>query len=354
MTKIYISPSMQKYNAYAAGNTTEAEQCHRIGEFAAAALKRCGFDVKLAPSSQTAEQNVAESNAWKPDYHLCIHTNAASGNARDVVVYTSEKNLSDACAKGVYAAVDALDSHVSVYGIRAANFYEIKSTSAKCIYVECEFHDNAVLAQWIIDHVEELGEAICKGFCTGAGVKYTTKESEKKKVEVETFTLEGAFDEGLVGLVRNGKPATNADFITALKSGNKVVVNAHDQSRNVVFDDEPPKYKIVDGGAIIAVKAEKGHYYPYSIFTYNALSGFVEEHDGRMNFDWTGFMQLPEATPKFFDIENSPYKADIEWGAKLGVAGGYSDGTFRPGEPCTRGMMMAFLHRLYNALKEGK
>lgn len=235
MKKIYISPSMQQYNKYAAGNTTEAEQCHRIGEYAAAALKRCGFDVKLADAAQSAEQNVAESNAWKPDYHLCIHTNAASGNARDVVVYTSEKNMSDDCAKGVYAAVDALDKHVSVYGIRAANFYEIKSTSAKCIYVECEFHDNAELAQWIIEHVEEIGEAICKGFCTGAGVKY---------IEVEK--------------------------------------------------------------------------------------------------------------PMFSDIEFSPYKADIEFCAKLGVAGGYPDGTFRPGEPCTRGMMSAFVHRLYNAIKEGK
>lgn len=353
MTKIYISPSMQKYNAYAAGNTTEAEQCHRIGEYAAAALKRCGFGVKLAPATQTAEQNVAESNAWGADYHVCIHTNAASGNARDVVVFTSDKNTADKCAVGVYNAIDALDGHKSIYGIHPASYYEIKYTNAKCIYIEAEFHDNAELAQWIIANAERIGEAIAEGFCTGAGVKYITKESEKKKVEVETFTLEGAFDEGLVGLVRNGKPATNADFITALKSGNKVVVNAHDQSRNVVFDDEAPKYKIVDVGAIIAVKAERGHYYPYSIFTYNALSGFVEEHDGRMNFDWTGFMQMPEATPKFSDIENSPYKSDIEFCAKLGVAGGYPDGTFRPGEPCTRGMMMAFIHRYDNA-KEGK
>lgn len=233
--KIYISPSMQKYNAYAAGNTTEAEQCHRIGEYAAAALKRCGFDVKLAAASQTAEQNVAESNAWGADYHVCIHTNAASGNARDVVVFTSEANKGDACAYAVYGAIDALDNHKSVYGVRTAGYYEIKATKAKCVYIECEFHDNAELAQWIIAHVQELGEAICKGFCVGAGVKYVEAKKEM-----------------------------------------------------------------------------------------------------------------------FSDIEYSPYKADIEFCATIGVAGGYPDGTFRPGEPCTRGMMAAFIHRLYNAIKEGK
>jgi len=231
--KIYLSPSMQKYNVYSAGNTTEAEQCHRIGVFAAEALKRCGFEVKLAAATQTAEQNVSESNTWGADYHVCIHTNAASGKARDVVVYTSEKNLSDKCAAGVYAAIDALDNHTSVYGIRSASFYEIKYTNAKCIYIEAEFHDNADLAQWIIDHVEDIGEAIAKGFCTGTGVKYIAKEKDM-----------------------------------------------------------------------------------------------------------------------FKDITDSKFKANIEWCADNGIASGYADGTFRPNEPVTRGQMAAFMHRLYNKLKE--
>lgn len=61
-----------------------------------------------------------------------------------------------------------------------------------------------------------------------------------------------------------------------------------------------------------------------------------------------------EDKPKFADIAESGYKSDIEWAASLGIANGYTDGTFKPNEPCTRGQMCAFLHRLYNALKEGK
>lgn len=57
---------------------------------------------------------------------------------------------------------------------------------------------------------------------------------------------------------------------------------------------------------------------------------------------------------KFKDIAESGYKADIEWAASLGIAKGFEDGTFKPNEPCTRGQMCAFLHRLYNAIKEDK
>ena len=172
-------------------------------------------------------------------------------------------------------------------------------------------------------------------------------------MELKTFTLEGAFDEGLVGLISNGEPCTSDDFISAINSGEKVIVNAHDQSRQVVFDDEPPKYKIFEGYALIAIKAEKGHYYPVSIFVYNTKTGALDEYDGRVaNGIWEEFKNLP--TAKFKDIADSGYKADIEWAASLGIANGYEDSTFRPNANCTRGQMCAFLHRLYNAIKDGK
>lgn len=56
---------------------------------------------------------------------------------------------------------------------------------------------------------------------------------------------------------------------------------------------------------------------------------------------------------EFSDIEYSHYRADIEWAKEMGIASGYSDGTFRPGDPITRGMMCAFLRR-YDKVKEGK
>ena len=178
-------------------------------------------------------------------------------------------------------------------------------------------------------------------------------------MEIKTFTLEGAFDEGLVGLISNDKPCTSDDFISAINSGEKVIVNAHDQSRQVVFDDEPPKYKIFEGYALIAIKAEKGHVYPVSIFVYDTKTGALDEYDGRTaNGIWEEFKNLPmgdeKGMAKFKDIADSGYKADIEWAASLDIAKGYEDGTFRPDANCTRGQMCAFLHRLYNAIKDNK
>lgn len=178
-------------------------------------------------------------------------------------------------------------------------------------------------------------------------------------MELKTFTLEGAFDEGLVGLISNGKSCISDDFISAIISGEKVIVNAHDQSRQVVFDDEPPKYKIIDEYALIAIKAEKGHFYPVSIFVYNTKTGALDEYDGRVeNGIWEEFKNLPmgdeQGMEKFKDIADSSYKADIEWAASLGIANGYEDSSFRPDANCTRGQMCAFLRRLYNTIKEGK
>jgi len=43
---------------------------------------------------------------------------------------------------------------------------------------------------------------------------------------------------------------------------------------------------------------------------------------------------------------NHPFYDEIEWAAEEGIADGFSDGTFRPGAPISRGAMTAFLMRL--------
>lgn len=173
--KIYLSPSMQDYNRYAAGNTTEMRQCSRIAESAEVALRRNGFEVKRAPMGQSAEENVAESNAWGADFHIPIHTNAGGG--RGCVVFISQLSGEKYnFARAIFNAIDAITLYRSVYGVRAQSFYETNAAKAPCIYVECEFHDNSTLAQWIIDNTHELGEAICRGICKAAGREYIPED----------------------------------------------------------------------------------------------------------------------------------------------------------------------------------
>ena len=90
--KIYLSPSAQPANSYAAGNTDEQTQCNRIAEAARLALIRCGFDARKGPEGQGYKENVAESNAWGADLHIPIHTNAGGGAGTVVFVHGGTAN----------------------------------------------------------------------------------------------------------------------------------------------------------------------------------------------------------------------------------------------------------------------
>lgn len=179
MMKIYLSPSNQDKNMYAAGNTTECDQCNRIAEYAEIALKRNGYEVKRAPKGQDMYVSIRESNNWGADLHIPIHTNAGGGSGTVVFVYAKgAKNLK--YADPIYAAIQAITPGTVDYGIRAyPDLAELNATTATAVYCECEFHDNSTLAQWIIDHVEDLGEAICKGVCRANDKTYIAKKKPK-------------------------------------------------------------------------------------------------------------------------------------------------------------------------------
>ena len=218
--RVYISPSGQAYNKYAAGNTTEAEQCRRIGNACFAALLRSGVEVKISPPGMPTDNAVIDSNNYKPDYHVCIHTNAISGDnskpsAQGAVVFTSKKNIDSPVAYAVLDALNTLKGKKSLYGVRPNSLYEINRTTAKCIYIEAEFHDNAELALWIIDNAENIGEAIAEGICVGCGIKFVPKESETAKyrrLAIEQGIVKGFED----GDYRWGEAVTRSQLCTIL------------------------------------------------------------------------------------------------------------------------------------------
>ena len=184
--KIYLSPSAQPANNYAAGDTNEQAQCNRIAEAAKSALERCGFAVKKAPEGQGYKENVAESNAWGADLHIPIHTNAGGGAGTVVFVHGGTAKQMQ-YAKPIYDEVQAASPGMTDYGVRVnSGLYELGYTTATAVYVECEFHDRADLAAWIIEYTTELGEAIARGVCIGAGVPYIAPSgSEPGKTEAE-------------------------------------------------------------------------------------------------------------------------------------------------------------------------
>ena len=60
-----------------------------------------------------------------------------------------------------------------------SRLYEVRTPAAPTAYVECEFHDNPETARWIIQHTDEIGEAIARGLCQYLGVAYAPAQAEK-------------------------------------------------------------------------------------------------------------------------------------------------------------------------------
>lgn len=183
--KIYISPSDQTANSYAAGNTTEAVQCRKIAKSLVSALERCGFSAKTNVTAGM-QARVAESNAWGADLHICVHTNAfnKSVSGTRLFCYSLNSDGYKAC-QSVMATLAPITPGSSDNIKARPELYETRATKCPCVYVEVDFHDVDEVALWIIDHTDDISEAIAKGVCNYYGVTYTAA-AEKENTAVAT------------------------------------------------------------------------------------------------------------------------------------------------------------------------
>ena len=217
MNRIYLSPSDQNANLYAFGDTTELVQCRRIADACGSALLRCGFEV-MNNQTDTMEQRVAQSNAWGADLHVPIHTNAFNGEVSGTRMFYLNENSrgKDACL-AIFNRLAPVTPGASE-SIRAyPELYELKATTAPAAYIECEFHDVPETAKWIIEHVEDIGEAICAGICDYFGVQYIDPDGTD---EPEWSRKEGwwakATAAGIVDGTRAEDSIKRAELITIL------------------------------------------------------------------------------------------------------------------------------------------
>ena len=184
--RIYLSPSSQNDNLYAAGNTTEQEQCRRIASACEKALLRCGFEVKNG-SYGTMYTRVKESNNWKADLHVAIHTNAANKKVTGTRAFCSGlANESYKATKAIFDELAPLTPGTSENIKVDLTLYEIKRTNCPCAYIEIEFHDVPETALWIVNHTTEIGEAIAKGICKNYNYTYGTSLKPSNSVPQKT------------------------------------------------------------------------------------------------------------------------------------------------------------------------
>lgn len=194
MVKVFLSPSDQKGNYYASGNTNEMEQCRRIANACEAELNTYeGVEVR---NDQTHDMygRVSESNKWNATVHVCFHTNASTNGTNGKVggtrvFYYAEGTAGEQISFCVFKQLAPLTTG-SDKCVPYPTLYEVKNTYAPCVYIESEFHDNAVQAQWIVQNADKIGKAIATGIA-----QYYNLNKKKTNEKIFTLTLpKGNYD----------------------------------------------------------------------------------------------------------------------------------------------------------------
>lgn len=159
-----------------------------VGNYAVAALERCGFDVYKSGFGsddtplKTRQANIKNS---KSDYSISIHFNAygTSFNSANGIEVFSHQNSSN--AKNSYSLAKAILSTTSKgtpqknRGVNREHTFAMCNASAMgtkgSILLECAFMTNWNEVKKMMastDYWEETGEEIAKGFCNYLGVDY--------------------------------------------------------------------------------------------------------------------------------------------------------------------------------------
>lgn len=191
MYKIFLSPSNQFENKYAKMNTNEGEQMGKVAVALRKALLRCGFGVMLMHDYSMAKK-VVEANKYSADLYIPIHSNAYNGKVSGTRLFCWSKKET-----GYYACCDIakylfpLTPGTSENITEATDLYEVRMPKAPTAYIEVDFHDVPDIAKWIITHIDDIAEAICRGICDYFDVPYVAPEVKPTKlyrVQVGAFS----------------------------------------------------------------------------------------------------------------------------------------------------------------------
>lgn len=213
MAKIFLSPSDQFENTYAGGTTNEGEQMGLLAEKLAPILRRCGFEVKIVHRSTLANK-CNQSDAWGADLHLPLHSNAFNGTVsgtRVMCMRTVEGQLGYEYGKRIFKQLDAVTPGTSSNISAQPQLYEIHAPHAPTVYVEVDFHDVPMVANWIVHNLDVIADAIARGVCDCFGVQFveggTPGNVEIYRVQVGAFKNRDYAEAMKEKLIAAGYPA---------------------------------------------------------------------------------------------------------------------------------------------------
>lgn len=170
MYKVFISPSNQTGNTYAGIDMNEAENCSAIAGLLADCLSTCGISVLRPEPGDSMSRAVSLSNSFKPDLHICIHTNAFNGRVFGTRIFTfSDSGKAFDCGKVIFDGLCRLIPDGSNVMTQRPVLYELKKTVAPAVYVEVDFHDVPDRARWLVKNRERIAHNLATSICSYFG-----------------------------------------------------------------------------------------------------------------------------------------------------------------------------------------
>lgn len=161
MPRVFLSPSVQKYNPYINGGN-EAFFMNLLTDAMIPYLTFLGITVKRSMPGQSLREAISYSNEEPYALHLALHTTAApchiAGLERGAEVYyfassPNGKRAADIFA-GHYQKVYPVYKRVKI--IPSSSLLELRETTATAILIQLAYHDNKEDADWLCSHMEEI------------------------------------------------------------------------------------------------------------------------------------------------------------------------------------------------------
>lgn len=167
MPKIFISPSSQENNIYNNGLASEEVVMNLIADSLIPELVRHNVGYMRNSRTDTYAGHVSKSDAYEPDIHLAIHSNAKGAGTTvpvrgaEVYVYNplDKTNLGTKLAEILYPRIATL-TPATDRGIKKGTMAEVKQVKAPATLIELSYHDDPSDSLWIVSHISEISNAL--------------------------------------------------------------------------------------------------------------------------------------------------------------------------------------------------
>lgn len=219
MPFLFLSPSTQDFNEYA---TTENEEfwMNQIADAMEPYLSASGINFTRNDPAGTASTSIRMSNAGTYDFHLALHSNAASGDLagrlRGIDAYyypgsTDAARMADLIVQNLKEIYPLPDS---VQTMTSTSIGELRLVRVPSVLVEIGYHDNVEDANWITSNVASIAAQLAEAVSQYFGLPFLAPSDER----TGTVTLRS----GYLNL-RNG-PSTDFTSIMQLPNGAEVTI----------------------------------------------------------------------------------------------------------------------------------